>query len=1033
MRTFLFASFMMVFGSFLAAQNTPIEDGMEQTFAQSVTLFNQGLYASARSGFDELLASELPAQSFLMEESSYYRALCALYLMNANSEYYFEQFAQTYPLSPRWMEAHMTAANYHFNNRRYKNAIPFLEGLDPRDVRPSHRSDYYFKLAYSYLQTRETEKARAMFSQGLQVEGEYQPHHIYYYGHIAYEAEQYTTAKEQFIKLISDEKFGGVVPYYLCQIYYKTGDLDELLRTGAELLDKAVPSRAAEVAKLIGEGYYERKDWKNASLYLEKHRELGGSLTVEDHYKLGFVLYKTGRFEEAVTAFNKIHDRGDNLGQSAYYHLADCYMKLDKKEEAQSAFFKASESGKDAILREDAFFNYAKLSYESSTPFEQPLQVFQEFLNKYPNSKHRGEANEYLANLYLNSKDYGKALKAISAAGLDQPTMQAAYQKVAYFRGVQFFNAIQYPSAKELFEESLKYPFNKTFTALSHYWLSEIAYREKKYDEALIQLGKFERVPGSITMSEYVRSLYSKAYIHFSMEQYEQAAVQFRLFLTKQKAGSKLANDATLRLADSYFMTAQYNNAVNFYGKYLNEKVPDPDYAMFQRALCYGLLDEDEKKSAQLQTLVNEQPQSVYATDAYFELGETFMKLGQTAEAEDAFTQFLNKYPKSRFVKNAKIALGLIYRSQSKGELALDKFKDVVEEYPGTSESREALSLAKMQYSENGNLSGYVDWIQTLTGTDVGRSQLDSTLFNDAYDKYSFDNCAGAISGMQQYLEKFPDGIFRVSAHYYMAECAFTLERDDLALESYEFVAASGDLSFRKRTVERLATLYYARQNHEKAYYYFEQVLGLVGNADEGRRARLGLMRCALSLNNTSSVLQYAESLLQDEGLPEDWRTEALVNAARSAMTTKDSAASKMYYAQIMDEVSGEAQVEAAYYLAYFDHLTGKYQKSIDAIFWMTKNLPTYTKWRWMSLYLLAQNYAGIQDDFQANYTLDYIIENCDFEDYAQQAAQFKSDLALRREREAEQSLSRDTLELNTDTNIEDDDEEGDEGESFKF
>ena len=68
------------------------------------------------------------------------------------------------------------------------------------------------------------------------------------------------------------------------------------------------------------------------------------------------------------------------------------------------------------------------------------------------------EANEYLASLYLNSKDYERALKAISAAGLEQPTMQGAYQKVAYFRGVQHFNAIQYRAAKSHFEKSLEYP-----------------------------------------------------------------------------------------------------------------------------------------------------------------------------------------------------------------------------------------------------------------------------------------------------------------------------------------------------------------------------------------------------------------------------------------------------------------------------------------------------------------------------------------------------------------------------------------------
>ena len=64
----------------------------------------------------------------------------------------------------------------------------------------------------------------------------------------------------------------------------------------------------------------------------------------------------------------------------------------------------------------------------------------------------------------------------------------------------------------------------------------------------------------------------------------------------------------------------------------------------------------------------------------------------------------------------------------------------------------------------------------------------------------------------------------------------------------------------------------------------------------------------------------------------------------------------------------------------------------------MIENLPTYPKWRWNSLILMAKNYAGLRDDFQANYTLDFVIDNADFGDYAAQASAFKAELALQRE-----------------------------------
>ncbi|NCF53597.1 MAG: tetratricopeptide repeat protein [Bacteroidetes bacterium] len=602
-------------------------------------------------------------------------------------------------------------------------------------------------------------------------------------------------------------------------------------------------------------------------------------------------------------------------------------------------------------------------------------------------------------------------MKAISAAGLDQPTMQGAYQKVAYFRGVQHFNAIQYNAARRLFNKSLDYPLDNVYASLAHYWLAEIAYREDDFNTALLEIGKFEAIPGSATLSEYKRSLYNKGYAYFSKEDYRNAATTFRLFLNSAKLGTKLANDAELRLADSYFMTAQYAHAITYYTTYLGRNVPDADYAAFQRSLCDGLVDEPQKKGDALEALVQRFPNSVYATDAYFELGETYMKLGKNKRAEEIFNSFISDYPQSRFVKNAHIALGLIYRTQGNSRGALDAFKRVVENYPNTPESKEALGLAKIQFSELDQLGDYVDWIQTLTGADIGQGALDSTLYNGAFDRYSLGDCAGAKKGMLEYIAKFPDGIFRVPANYYAAECAFAEGDDAVALAGYEFVERSGELSFRKRTVERLASLYYASEDYENAFTYFQQVVSLVGNADEGRRARVGLMRCAKALEDVAVIMQYAESLLQDEGLPVEWRSEALLNAARSALALNDSANAKLYYTQVAAEIKGEAQAESNYYLAHFEYVQSKYEASNERIFWMIDNLPTYPQWRWKSLLLMAKNYAGLQDDFQANYTLDYIIDNAEGT-IVGEAQQFKSDLARRRAAEEAQAQISDTLEV---------------------
>ena len=61
---------------------------------------------------------------------------------------------------------------------------------------------------------------------------------------------------------------------------------------------------------------------------------------------------------------------------------------------------------------------------------------------------------------------------------------------------------------------------------------------------------------------------------------------------------------------------------------------------------------------------------------------------------------------------------------------------------------------------------------------------------------------------------------------------------------------------------------------------------------------------------------------------------------------------------------------------------------------------------------LMARNYAGLGDDFQANYTLDFVIDNADIQDYSAEAQDYKSELALQREREAQQTVGVDSLSM---------------------
>ncbi len=102
--------------------------------------------------------------------------------------------------------------------------------------------------------------------------------------------------------------------------------------------------------------------------YLEAYKGLKGRWSHTDFYQLGYAFYKQNDYLKSINEFNKIIDGSNSIAQNAYYHLAECYINLNKKQAALNAFKNASEMDFIPNIKEDAWLNYAKLSYEIGNP-----------------------------------------------------------------------------------------------------------------------------------------------------------------------------------------------------------------------------------------------------------------------------------------------------------------------------------------------------------------------------------------------------------------------------------------------------------------------------------------------------------------------------------------------------------------------------------------------------------------------------------------------------------------------------------------
>ncbi len=110
-------------------------------------------------------------------------------------------------------------------------------------------------------------------------------------------------------------------------------------------------------------------------------------------------------YQKAIGYFEKAIKNKDEMSQNAYYHLADCYLQTGQTKFAQNAFYTAYQISGNEDLREDALFNYAKLTFELAyDPYNTSMAALNQYINDFPNSERIDEAYQYLINLFYHQK-----------------------------------------------------------------------------------------------------------------------------------------------------------------------------------------------------------------------------------------------------------------------------------------------------------------------------------------------------------------------------------------------------------------------------------------------------------------------------------------------------------------------------------------------------------------------------------------------------------------------------------------------------
>jgi len=977
--------FKMVFNTGFA-QPTHVVNDPEKVFKQMKDHFVKGEYGFAYPLAHELQATYTAEKStdagYLYDEVNYYATALELILQLPVGVSHAETMLSVTMNPARRQLLHYHLAHYYFLKDDFNNTINHytLAGVDNLDNDAIATAK--FEKAYAHFNLKQFEEAKPLFNEIFQLpDSKYHLAASYYYGFICYHQGSYAEAVKAFRLIEANPAYAGVVPYYLSELYYFQGKKEDALRYGESVLARGGNLYyEKELKLLIGQLYFEKKEFAIALPLLRDYVAASDKVSKEVMYELSYCYYKANNTEKAIEGFRQLSNEKDSMGQNSMYLLGNLYLKKDDKPNARIAFQYCAYNSSNAQQQQASRFNYAKLSYELGYQ-DIALREMRSYLKDYPAATDADEAKEILLSLLANTNNFTDAMEMYKQFGQPTSAMQKLLPRIQFGLAIDLLNDQRLDEASVLLQSILKNPQGGGTLPYAHFWNAEIAYRQNRYDEAIRGYQSFldARVQ-PVGEANAQTAQYNSGYCWFQKGEYKNALAQFEAVAKSVNSNSSsLIQDAYLREADCYYMLREYGKANTIYTKVITLALPASDHALYQQAMIAGIKNSTEKINL-LNKLVKQYPESNLVAEATMEIANTFLADEKFAAAVPYLNQLISRKSAESLKPKAYLKLGLAHYNNNENAEALKTFNALIENYPQSAETIEALSLVKNIYVEEGKPEAYID-LMARQGKPVSLSEADSLAYASAILKAGDADCAMAVPAFQGYLNRFPDGASALAAHDHIGACYVDQKNFSEAVKSYQYIFSKGVNPYYDEACSELARLHYVEyKDFASARKYYENLYQNTNDEKMRLDALRGWVRCNYQLKDYQGASSIASQLLSRKGISTDDKSIAALVLGKSQQATDCIAAITSFKSVAVINKSAWG-AEARYEIAACHFQQKQLKLSEKAAMAVIKETGSYDYWVTRAYILIGDIFMEERDYFNAKATYESVSRNASIDE----------------------------------------------------
>jgi TolA-binding protein len=994
----------------LSAQHQLSQTKAERLFQKGTELVAHANYGAARKVFSDFLDAA-PQTDPRRGEAEYYVAFSALSLGHQDGEKLIDEFIDDNPASPKAATAYYDLANFFYNEKNYTKASQYFKKVDFPALTQSQQSQAHFKWGYSYFNQKKLDEAIEQFNFVKGQNNEFAPAANYYAGFIEYSKGDYDQAFTDLKKAEASSAYAAIVPYLITNVYYRQKKYDELIQYANTVKDRKDVANLNEISMLVAEAYYFKGDYKNAIAAYEKYlADNPGKADPSLLFRAGYANYSLNQAPKAIDYLSKAAASKDSVSYYASYYLGILYLKEGEKPLAINSFDVARKYQKDLKLAEEATFQFAKVSYDAGRP-EQAIAEFEKFLKDFPTSAHSNEVKELLAQAYINGNNYHKAIEYIEALPTRSAPIDQAYQKATYLKGVELFNKEDYPQAIVMFEKSLQYPKDPTYVALANYWAGEAYSIGRRYEEAQRRYEGVIDVHAPVEQELLNKTRYGLGYAYYNLQVYDKALSNFREFVNKTTRTTPNHVDAIIRLADCYYVSKQYGDALATYNKARSIGSPDNDYILLQSGVINGIQRNYTESRNQFSALIQNYPKSQYRDEALFQRALFDMEQGNYQASIDGLSTLIKESSGSKYLPYAYTRRAASYFNLKQQDKTIADYQALIRQFPTHPAAQEALIPLQEALTIAGRSGEFDTYLQMVKKANPdSKTSLEPIEFETAKNLYFDQQYEKALAGLNTFITNYPESARNQEARYYIAESYYRLKDYTKALPIYSNLAQDASFNMGSKVEARVAEIEFRLGKYENAIRHFHRLEQLASSKKEQYNAWSGLMESFYLMAQYDSSDVYARLILERGAVNASATNKASLYLGKSAFARGDYETAKDEFLNTLNAAQDEYGAEAKYTLAQIFYSQKDYKQAYETLVSLNKDFEAYDEWVGKSYLLLADNFVAMGDTFQAKATLQSLVSQFPLQ-HVKDEAQRKLKEIEKTEQEQQQKIKADTTD----------------------